>query len=51
MAFRLYDIDQNGSIEQQEMVEVMKVGDSITQLYNIICLPNCCAGKVTPAQL
>ena len=26
MAFRLYDIDQNGCIEEQEMVEVMKVG-------------------------
>ena len=25
MAFRLYDIDQNGGIEEQEMVEVMKV--------------------------
>ena len=31
LAFRLYDIDRNGTIEESEMIEVIKVSHAISQ--------------------
>jgi len=32
LAFRLYDIDRNGSIDQQEMADIIQVLTFLTQL-------------------